>query len=89
GMTARAAILACRERGAARVVLAAPVCARESAADLSREADELVCVLEPDYFSAVGRWYIDFSQVEQDEAVGILRANRTQAPAAQHPGGKA
>lgn len=72
GSTARAACEVARAHGAARVVLAAPVCAPESAAALRREVDELVCLEIPDGFAAVGQYYQDFHQVSDDEVVEML-----------------
>ena len=47
GGTAAAAVRALRDRGAARIVVAVPVAAPESAARLRGLADEVVCVQEP------------------------------------------
>jgi putative phosphoribosyl transferase len=73
GATARAACRVVRARGAARVVLAAPVCAPDTVAKLSREVDELVCLETPEKFFGVGGWYDDFAQVPDDVAAELLR----------------
>ena len=44
GLTALAAVRALRARGAARIVVAVPVGARESVALVGEEADEVVCL---------------------------------------------
>jgi putative phosphoribosyl transferase len=86
GSTARAACQVARAQGAARVVLAAPVCAREAAIALRREVDELDCLEVPESFQAVGQFYADFAQTSDDEVVELLRraadlpAGRTAAP---------
>lgn len=72
GVTATAAVRALREAGPRRLVLAVPVCAPEAAAALRREADEVVCLQEPENFRAVGQWYADFSQITDDEVVHLL-----------------
>ena len=72
GSTARAACSVARALGAARVVLAAPVCARESARALADDADELVCLHSPRNFGAVGQFYDDFSPTEDDEVLALL-----------------
>jgi putative phosphoribosyl transferase len=41
--------------------------------DLRGECDELVCLEVPDPFFAVGEWYRDFSQTDDDEVVDLLR----------------
>jgi putative phosphoribosyl transferase len=73
GSTARAACAVVRAQGAARVVLAAPVVAADAAELLRREVDELVSVLVPELFGAVGRHYADFGQTGDDEVVDLLR----------------
>lgn len=72
GYTARAAIQAARAAGAARVVLAVPVGAPSTVAELETLADEVVCPLVPSNLMAVGQWYDDFRQVEDDEVVAVL-----------------
>lgn len=73
GGTARAAIRAVRAMGARRVILAAPVGAPDSVAELAREADEVVCPVQPEDFRAVGLWYDRFDQTEDEEVVALLQ----------------
>lgn len=72
GMTARAAIRAIRSEEPRRIVLAVPVCARETAGKLSQEVDELVCLEIPDDLWAIGLWYRDFHQIPDEEVVELL-----------------
>lgn len=72
GVTARAACAYARAKGAERVVLAVPVCSARAAEALRGEVDELVCLHEPDEFYAVGQFYEDFGQVEDDEVLALL-----------------
>lgn len=72
GSTASAACQVARTRGAARVVLAVPVAPPGAVAELSGEADEVVCLYSPDYFGSVGQWYTDFSQTSDAEVVELL-----------------
>lgn len=74
GSTARAACAVARAMGAARVVLAAPVCARESGKALATVADEVVCLHSPRLFGAVGQFYDDFSATQDAEVLALLRA---------------
>jgi predicted phosphoribosyltransferase len=76
GSTMRAAVLAIRRLRPARVVVAVPVGARETCEVLRAIADEVVCPLMPEPFSAVGAWYIDFSQTTDDEVRHLLSAQR-------------
>jgi predicted phosphoribosyltransferase len=76
GASARAAIAAARRLGAATVVLAVPVGAREAVEALAELADEVVCPLVPARFGAVSRYYDDFRQVDDAEVVTLLTAGR-------------
>ena len=71
GATMRAAIAALHEMSAGKIVVAVPVAAREISESIAHEVDEMVCLSTPEPFGAVGSWYDDFSQVE-DETVIIL-----------------
>ena len=68
GSTAIAAGRRLRERGAARIVVALPVAPPETVAELERVADEVICLLAPSSFGAVGRFYRRFHQVTDEEA---------------------
>lgn len=78
GATARAAIHALRQRGAARVILAVPVAPPDTAADMLSEVDELVCLAQPSPFFGVGAFYEDFHQLSDDEVLMLL--DRAPAP---------
>jgi putative phosphoribosyl transferase len=82
GGTARAALRSLRRRRPRRLVLAAPVVAREATADLRGEVDDLVYVEAPEDFVAVGLWYRDFGQTTDEEVVRYLEraAGRTAEP---------
>jgi predicted phosphoribosyltransferase/dienelactone hydrolase len=82
GSTARAALRAIRARGARRVVLAAPVGAKDTVEALRGEADDIVCVIAPDPLWAIGFWYLDFGQTSDYEVVELLRLARGAARAA-------
>ena len=72
GATMEAAVTALRRLHPARVVVAAPVGARETCDRLSRIGDEVVCAATPAPFDAVGLWYEDFSQTTDDEVRALL-----------------
>lgn len=73
GATARAACQVARAQGAARVVLAVPVAARDSVDALRAEVDDLICLETPKPFYGVGMWYGDFGQTTDAEVVDLLR----------------
>ena len=76
GSTARAAIAALRKLECSRIILAVPVGAASTCAELRHEADAIVAVSEPDDFGAVGRFYDDFSQTTDREVCDLLAAAR-------------
>ncbi|WP_306192556.1 MULTISPECIES: phosphoribosyltransferase family protein [unclassified Streptomyces] len=73
GSTARAACRTVRARGAARTVLAVPVAPPDWTARLAGEADELISLDTPPGFFAVGQFYEDFGQLEDEDVVACLR----------------
>ena len=81
GGTARAALRALRRQAPARLVLAAPVASPEAAEALRVEADETVFLATPADFEAVGAFYDDFRQTEDDEVIGLLREAGGGSPA--------
>ena len=72
GGTARAALRAVRARDPRRLVLAVPVGAPESVESLREEADEVICLLEPELMSAVGLWYEHFEPTSDAEIAKML-----------------
>jgi putative phosphoribosyl transferase len=72
GSTMRAAVEAVRASGAARVVVAVPVAPPETCDEFRKLTDEVVCVLTPEPFYAVGLWYDDFSQTTDEEVLDLL-----------------
>ncbi len=76
GATTRAALRAVRRRRPQRLILAVPVAPPETLSALAREADEVVCLHTPDDFMAVGQFYHDFHQVDDEEVMAAL----AQAP---------
>ena len=63
---------ALREAGAARVILAAPVAPAELLPALQKAADDVVIVHPSDNLIAVGRFYRDFHQLDDEEVVASL-----------------
>jgi len=67
GATMRAAIAALREQAPAKIVVAVPVAPPETVALLRGEADDVVCLATPEPFRAIGCWYVEFSQLTDEE----------------------
>jgi predicted phosphoribosyltransferase len=82
GSTMRAAIAALRQRGPARIVVAVPVGAPSTCEELRAGVDDLICVIAPESFYAVGLWYEDFSQTTDTEIRELLEqaAHETAGP---------
>ena len=78
GTTVQAALAALRRSGASRLVLAVPVISPETAEDFRADGIEVVAVIEPENFMAVGQFYQDFHQLEDDEVIALLSSARTE-----------
>jgi putative phosphoribosyl transferase len=76
GVTARAAVAALRRLRPRRLVLAAPVCAAQTADLLGPEVDELVYLEAPSDLGAIGFWYRDFAQTSDEEVIELLESAR-------------
>lgn len=72
GATMKAAIKSVRKENAAAIVVAVPVSPSDTLQDLQELADEVICIAAPPFFEAVGQFYLDFRQVEDDEVVMML-----------------
>jgi erythromycin esterase-like protein/predicted phosphoribosyltransferase len=81
GSTMEAAIVALKQQHPARIVVAAPVGARDTCDRLRRAADEVVCLATPEPFNAVGLWYEEFSQTTDEEVKQLLAAGASSTPA--------
>ena len=81
GSTMIAAIHVIRKQKPKRIVVAVPVGAQDSVARVAAEADEVVCLSTPDMFFAIGQFYEDFTQVEDEEAMAILEKCRKRPEA--------
>ncbi len=73
GTTAKAALQALRRRDPKTVILAVPVGAPDSLADLAEHADRIVCLQSPASFYAIGQFYLDFHQLSDQEVIDELR----------------
>jgi len=72
GGSMRAALRMVRRSSPRTLVLAVPVAPPETMAELARDADEIVCLVTPPDFVAVGRFYWDFRQTTDDEVIALL-----------------
>lgn len=79
GVATGATMFACVEQlrglGAKRITVAVPVGAPDAIARLRSLADAVVCLEEPRYFGAVGRYYTTFEQVSHEDAIALLEGD--------------
>ena len=72
GSTVFAAIRMCRHKGAAKIVVAAPVSGKDKKQQLLQEADEVVVLLTPDLYYGVSQAYVYFRNLSDLEAVDFI-----------------
>jgi predicted phosphoribosyltransferase len=82
GSTMRACVRALRQLHPERIVVAAPVGAAHTCNELREEADEVVCLMSPEPFYAIGQFYEDFAQLSDEEVESILMNARRLQPGA-------
>jgi putative phosphoribosyl transferase len=94
GSTMRATLRALRLHHPARLIAAMPIGSVDGCEDLRGDADEVVCLYEPEPFMSVGTHYGDFRAPEDEEVRQILQSFATggdqeadsQLPPAVEPG---
>lgn len=87
GSTMAAAITVVKQLGAAQIIVAVPVGARDTAKSMGELADGIVCLQSPRDFRAVGLHYRDFEQVPDSEVLRLLKLSnelRSSAMAAEN-----
>jgi len=72
GADMRAAVRAARQLGASHVTVAVPVSSDTAYEAVSREADDMAILHVPDFFTGVGSFYEDFTQMSDDEVTEIM-----------------
>jgi len=73
GATMISALHALRARKPVRLIAAVPVAPSDTLRKVEKLADETVCLDVPEYFMAVGQFYAEFPQVEDEEVIALLR----------------
>jgi predicted phosphoribosyltransferase len=76
GATMISALHALRAKQPGKLIAAVPVASPEALRKVKPYADELVCLHAPEYFQAVGQFYMDFPQVDDEEVIAILRESK-------------
>ena len=75
GYTMLAAINEIKRRKPGKIVVAIPITPEDTARELRKVTDDLVSVeIDPFYLGAVGAYYDDFSQVEDEEVIYLIKS---------------
>lgn len=73
GSTMLAALHVVQARRPFELIVAVPVAPPEAVDQLKRQCDRVECLLAPRHLGAIGAFYRDFDQVDDDEVVRLLR----------------
>jgi putative phosphoribosyl transferase len=82
GSTMRAAVIAIQQQQPARIVIAVPVSSPETSNELKADVEDIICVITPEPFYAVGLWYENFLQTTDEEVRDLLKRAAQQQPTA-------
>jgi putative phosphoribosyl transferase len=78
GSTMRAAASALKQQKPAKIVVAVPVSAPQTCNEYRMGVDQIICAATPEPFYGVGQWYLDFSQITDDEVRELLERARQE-----------
>jgi len=76
GSTMKAALASVKNQGAKTVTVAVPVAPPSTIEELKKLSDKVICLKTPEYFQAIGQFYLDFSQTSDEEVIELLRLSR-------------
>jgi predicted phosphoribosyltransferase len=81
GSTMLAALRVLTGQQPRELIAAVPVGSPARLREVGKSCDEVVCLLRPEWFAAVGQFYTDFAQLTDEDVVELLRQFRRAAPA--------
>lgn len=73
GASISAAVKALREHEPAALIVAVPVADQSMIEPMEAISDIFICPMQPEELQAVGLWYEDFSQTEDEEVYDLLK----------------
>jgi putative phosphoribosyl transferase len=76
GATVRAAIHSLRKGNPSSIVVAIPVGPPDTINELKQEVDKLICLITYEPFFAIGQFYVDFSQVPDQDVINLLKKTK-------------
>ncbi len=79
GGTMKAVLQALRKEPHGQIILAVPVAPPDTLRELAPLADEVVCLMTPEPFYAVGAHYRDFTQTSDTQVIDLLQRARASA----------
>lgn len=82
GSTMVAALRTVRAAGAKEIIVAVPVASSDRLEPIRGMCERVICLHATDLFWAIGQYYRDFEQVEDDRVVELLRKAAEQPPGA-------
>lgn len=75
GATMEAVIQVLKKRMVKNITIASPVASADAALKLHKETNHVVVLNTPHPLYSVGEWYDDFTQVETEQAIKLLKIN--------------
>lgn len=77
GITAEAALKSLKQWAPKKLILAVPVGSPSTIEHLKKSIAELVCLEMPPNLYAIGAYYLDFSQISDEEVIDLLKKSRS------------
>ncbi len=81
GATMRAALHGLKRKSPANLLVAVPVAPADTIEKLRGEADDVVCLAQPEPFRAIGLYYANFTQLSDADVIALLKEADTLKPA--------
>ena len=72
GSTIFASIKLCQNKGAGKIIVAAPIGSQETEEEIRKEADEVVILEKPLFYQAVSQGYQSFYDLTDEETIAFL-----------------
>lgn len=79
GATMKAAILSAQAKHASKVIVAVPVGSPDTVHHIQSMCDDIVCLLIPHAFHAVGQYYRTFDQVDDSTVINIMKQQMSKS----------
>jgi putative phosphoribosyl transferase len=84
GLTMHAAVTALQQHQPQKIIMATPVASSQAIKQLETQVDEIMCLVVPENFRAVGFWYEDFKPTTDQEVCDLLSQTSQQPETISH-----